>query len=303
MKLSKNLLVTTRSRFLLITLTVVAQSAIGQTLPPGVFDAGYTLNGKHVYGAVTQASVPPSDMIQDNNWPPCQAPANDILNQAADAFVDALDVDPVLAVIAGLITQELATQLEGFAATQPGFLAQLIAPNRTASCTPLAVLVPANSEVVSYQLYTRDVYNGWTLSAIDGNGWMLCGIGWCGWEDLPKVGLVNKGASQLVGAVFKNWSADRSRLASLVVYFAPQLSWVPTVSLPGPLGVNLNAYCQQNGYSSVTNINDTGYGWRCMPGYASISVDQACKNQYGPQFSAELTSTPPGKPYDWICVE
>jgi hypothetical protein len=304
MSQTTNLRVPTRSLCFLANFLLAALNAIGQGLPPGVFDAGYAPDGRHWYGVATQALVPPSDMIRDNNWPPCWAPANDILTQAAAAFVDTLDAEPELAFIAGVITQELAGQLEQFAATQPGFLAELVAPNRKASCTPLAVVVPGGSELVYYQLYSRDVYNGWTLSWMDGNGWMLCGIGWCGWENVPKLGTVKRGADQLVGAVFKNWSADRARFAFLRVYFVPPADWTPisaSVS-SSPLGVNLAAYCQQHGYSSVVNLDNTGYGWRCTPGNASISVDEACKEQYGPSFSSRLTSPPPGKPYDWICV-
>lgn len=66
--------------------------------------------------------------------------------------------------------------------------------------------------------------------------------------------------------------------------------------------VDLFAYCNTQGYSSVTNIDGTGYGWRCMPGNISIDVTLACQQQYGQNWSATLISPAPGGPNDWRCV-
>jgi hypothetical protein len=65
-------------------------------------------------------------------------------------------------------------------------------------------------------------------------------------------------------------------------------------------GVNLAAYCAGHYGTSVKNIDNTGYGWRCEPD-RNISVDQACKEQYDNTYSAALLTPAPGGPNDWVC--
>lgn len=65
--------------------------------------------------------------------------------------------------------------------------------------------------------------------------------------------------------------------------------------------MDLQRYCQTVGYSGVTNIDNTGYGWRCMPGRVSIVAGDVCRSQYGENFQAILKTKPPGRAEDWIC--
>jgi hypothetical protein len=67
-------------------------------------------------------------------------------------------------------------------------------------------------------------------------------------------------------------------------------------------GVDLQRHCRTHGSEGVTNLDGSGYGWRCMPGQVSISVDSVCKEQYGSEYIAQLKSPPPGAAGDWICV-
>jgi uncharacterized protein YecT (DUF1311 family) len=69
----------------------------------------------------------------------------------------------------------------------------------------------------------------------------------------------------------------------------------------GRLPVDLARHCRSLGYGSVRNKDGTGYGWVCTPGDALLSVDDACREQYGRAFSARLASTPPGGMNDWYC--
>lgn len=65
--------------------------------------------------------------------------------------------------------------------------------------------------------------------------------------------------------------------------------------------VNLQAYCAGRDFTGVRNLDGTGYGWRCTPGDAHIDVNQACGEQHGSHFVAQLLSDPPGGLNDWRC--
>jgi hypothetical protein len=65
--------------------------------------------------------------------------------------------------------------------------------------------------------------------------------------------------------------------------------------------VDLQAYCARRSFTGVRNLDGTGYGWRCTPGDANIDVNQACAEQHGSDFAAQLLSKPPGGPNDWRC--
>jgi len=70
---------------------------------------------------------------------------------------------------------------------------------------------------------------------------------------------------------------------------------------PAIRNVNLQAYCARRNFTGVRNLDGTGYGWRCTPGDAHIDVNQACAEQHGSDFAAQLLSKPPGGPNDWRC--
>jgi hypothetical protein len=70
---------------------------------------------------------------------------------------------------------------------------------------------------------------------------------------------------------------------------------------PAMRSVNLQAYCARRSFTGVRNLDGTGYGWRCTPGDAHIDVNQACAEQHGSNFAAQLLSKPPGGPNDWRC--
>jgi|SRR5581483_9159806 len=47
-------------------------------------------------------------------------------------------------------------------------------------------------------------------------------------------------------------------------------------------GLNLQAYCQSQGFGPATTVNNTYYGWRCIlgTGYVTFSMQAACQWQY-----------------------
>jgi hypothetical protein len=209
----------------LISVPALRAQAPGQ---PGLPIPGLTAIGGHSYKITTQALVPHGDQIRNDNWPPCNTPANSSLSEASAAFAQGVVKNPALSLLASVVTQQLASQLEDYARTQPGFLAELAAPQRKASCAALAVIVPAGSTITGTSYMDGDGSRGVHPCGLDGNHWMICGAGWCGWEHLINVGLkISRGGDQLVGAVFKNWSADRARWASLTVEFTAPTEWHP----------------------------------------------------------------------------
>src|ERR1700682_4496599 len=64
--------------------------------------------------------------------------------------------------------------------------------------------------------------------------------------------------------------------------------------------VDLDKYCQQHHGLAASNQDGTGYGWRCGTDI-NISVDDACREQYGPASSAILITAAPGGMNDWRC--
>jgi len=71
-------------------------------------------------------------------------------------------------------------------------------------------------------------------------------------------------------------------------------------------GVDLNRYCQQRWKGSYADlIERTAWGWRCFAGSDrhSISVQDACKEQYPsyPVLLADATNSQ--DPYSWGCFQ
>src|ERR1039458_10253971 len=88
---------------------------------PGLSPPGLKPLGGNNYRITTQTLVPHGDQIRNNDWPPCNAPANDLLSKAAAGLAQGVVANPALALLASAVTQQLASQLENYAQTQPGF--------------------------------------------------------------------------------------------------------------------------------------------------------------------------------------
>jgi hypothetical protein len=99
-----------------------------------------------------------------------------------------------------------------------GELLQIFYGPRYASCVPVSVVIPAGSRIVNVVYSARDGVAGEQPCTLDGNGWNVCGIGWSLFEPLQ---VTQAGNSIVVTSIFKNWSADRDRGATMTVYFIP----------------------------------------------------------------------------------
>lgn len=69
-------------------------------------------------------------------------------------------------------------------------------------------------------------------------------------------------------------------------------------------GVDLNRYCRQRwGGSNADLVERTAWGWRCFSGNNrySISVQDACKEQYRSYPVVSAYATNPRDPYSWGC--
>jgi hypothetical protein len=228
----------------LLAIVVLSGSARAAELPgqPGLNAPGiHRRTGKGsggLYEATTQRLVPMGDQIRDNNWPPCEGPANEVLKTAAAAMIKASNADPKIKLLASLVVGPLGNKVDEIARQSGGDLGLLIAPHRKATCIPLAVALPVGSEVISFSLTAGDGNRVHGCLA-DGNGHYVCnvevvngkmdgvprGIAFCGWEAVP-VNVTHIGPdNQLFGAVFKNWSHKEARWASLTVVFRPPPKW------------------------------------------------------------------------------
>src|SRR4029077_16579719 len=76
----------------------------------------------------------------------------------------------------------------------------------------------------------------------------------------------------------------------------------PTATVLG--GVDLQAYCQSLGYSSVQLVQNNAYGWRCVASNgstSSIDVIAACRAEYNDP-AAEAHYSNYNNPDSWYCT-
>jgi hypothetical protein len=180
---------------------------------------------------VDQWTVPNARYVAADGYPPCGAP---------------LDLVPLLGNAAGKIVEALVkgAQIPSgsvFAITGPGSSAsgtgsggaQLLERNvgtqRFASCVRMAVVIPSNAHVTHVSFfategggYQHDPRAGCSAWHPDESpkrentalGPFRCSIGSAGFDDLT---FVQQGAVLVVGCVFRTWSDDRQRLATMAV--------------------------------------------------------------------------------------
>jgi hypothetical protein len=125
-------------------------------------------------------------------------------------------------------------QVDKWARKQGGDIGFFPFLSRSATCKPLAVALPVGATVTGFRLFAGDGDRGFHQCLQDGNGRWVCnvehtngqvravpnGVAFCGWGSVPSPRRITA-ANQVVGAVFKNWSRDRDRRASLTVAYRP----------------------------------------------------------------------------------
>jgi hypothetical protein len=183
--------------------------------------------------------------------------------------------------------------------------------NSYSHCKWIMVTIPQTAQIQNVMPMARDQ---------DGVGeWLSCPLHSSGkfmdcTRDAQKIGwmrfLTNSYAIKTdsggvhVSWQFINW-ASYSREAKITVYYT--FSGGDTIfasEINKPLRVfDVDAYCKRSGSTGALNVDGTGYGWRCTPGNTSMAADEVCRSLYGSFYLAKLTSPPPGKSTDWMCVK
>jgi hypothetical protein len=171
---------------------------------------------------VDQWTVPQGKYISTDGYPPCGAP---------------LDLPPLLGIAAGRIAEALAKGVQiaptsvfsvtGSAGAQ--LLERNVGTQRFATCVRLAVVIPSNAHVTHVNFFATDggAYqhdpkagcSAWhpddsPRREITGLGPYRCAIGSAGFDDLT---FVQQGGLLVVGCVFRNWSDDGQRRATMAV--------------------------------------------------------------------------------------
>ena len=83
--------------------------------------------------------------------------------------------------------------------------------DRYANCVPVSVVIPAGAQIIRYQYV-----------ASDGSGSGACEIGQdcqIGWSRFDPPQVYAAGSSVIVTSNFRNWSGDRTRNATMTVYY------------------------------------------------------------------------------------
>jgi hypothetical protein len=179
-----------------------------------VFIASATsVHAQQLQSAVADVIVPNGDYILAPGVPGCETNPFDAVHAAANVIVASQTSGWI-----GALTAVLdAVGRSGKVGGAVGEILQLFYGPRYARCAPVSVVIPVGSQIVRVAYEARDG-SGSGPCNLDGNGWIVCGVGWSLFEPYQ---VTPAGNSMIVTAIFKNWSHDRERGATLTVYFIP----------------------------------------------------------------------------------
>jgi hypothetical protein len=189
----KNLLIVFAATIVLMATTTVAKAQPAQSVMADVI-------------------VPSGDYITASGIPGCGSNPFDAVQAAANVIAGA-QTGGWIGALTGVLDSLGRSGKVGGAV---GDILQLFYGPRYASCAPVSVVIPAGSRIVNAVYSARDGVDGERPCSLDGNGNNVCGIGWSLFEPLQ---VTPAGNSMIVTAIFKNWSGDRERGATLTVYF------------------------------------------------------------------------------------
>jgi hypothetical protein len=140
-------------------------------------------------------------------------------SEAAGPLIDAVTGDVVQAAKKyGTNNEQLGASIRDFLAPKTG---------QYATCQPICVVFPQGSKFTAASLMAGDGSRGVSKCQRDGNGDIVCGVGYSSWDEPEQF---NSGDKAGVCATFRNWSHDRQRAASLTVFFIP-----PSGTKPKPV--------------------------------------------------------------------
>jgi hypothetical protein len=168
--------------------------------------------GDGSYDLTAEVWVDHGDYALNNNHP-CSADHSAQIAALSAAVQKAISLKPELAVLASPLVNSLATEAVKFVAQQGGDLGGILVPDRAANCSLVAVKIPAGANVEAISYMAGDGGRG--VSTCPGQPNQDCGVGWCRFDPATRDG-------QVVAALFRNWSHDRARWASLTVRYRPR---------------------------------------------------------------------------------
>ena len=205
----------TTSRCCLVTLAVLACSTLA------IADTE----------TVDQWTVPNGKYMAADGYPLCGAPLDlaALLSNAATKIAEALakgaQIPPAsIFAITGPVSSAVGTSSAG-----AQLLDRNVGTQRFATCVRMAVVIPSTAQVThvnffateggEYQHDPKAGCSAWNpdeppTRGITGLGPYRCAIGAAGFDDLT---FVQQGGVMVVGCVFRNWSEDRQRLATMAV--------------------------------------------------------------------------------------
>jgi hypothetical protein len=162
------------------------------------------------YSASDSWEVGPGDYILQAGVPDCGGHEFDAIGAAAQA-ISAYRMGGVYGSLASVLTtaaREFQPKLGGAAGQ---ILDTLFGANRYANCVPVSVVIPAGARITGIEYQASD-WSG-SRSCVIGQD---CQIGWSRFDPAKYF---PAGDSLVITSVFRNWSGDRTRNATMIVYF------------------------------------------------------------------------------------
>jgi hypothetical protein len=171
---------------------------------------GITAKAQQQYVTSEQWTVGPGDYILDDGVPGCGRHSFDVVAEAAQAIAAARmgGTYGALGSVLRTAAQQAGPEIGGLVGHA---LDQIFGGGRFANCVPVSVVIPAGARVTSI-----------VLQAGDGTGTRNCTVGQdceIGWSRFDAPQFLNAGRSLVITGLFRNWSADRTRTATMIVYF------------------------------------------------------------------------------------
>lgn len=163
------------------------------------------------YSASDSWTVGSGDYILQPGVPDCGGHEFDLVGAAAQAIA-AYRMGGVYGSLASVLTTAVRQYQPHTAGTGGQILDQLLGGTRFANCVPVSVVIPAGARITGIQFQAND-WSGSGYCAIGQD----CSIGWSRF-DPPQY--FNAGDSLVVTSIFRNWSGDRERGASMTVFFS-----------------------------------------------------------------------------------
>lgn len=162
------------------------------------------------YSASEQWTVGSGDYILDDGVPGCGQQSFNVVAEAAQAIA-AAQQGGVYGSLGSVLESVVKYERPEIAGTAGHVLDMIFGGGRFANCVPVSVVIPAGAQITSV-----------SLQAGDGTGTAECTAGQdcpIGWSRFDGYQILHAGQEQVITSQFRNWSGDRTRTATMIVYF------------------------------------------------------------------------------------